>query len=127
MPSGAGVVSSDRIQPAWLHQKPLRGVCGSSTVSVKRWWMRWCPAHQRGPFCTAVPPPTASTSWNARPVLNARCEKYRWYPAVMKNIRPQNVTAKRIHAVAGTPVKIASSGSRWTTKNGMDDRGLMRP
>lgn len=45
----------------------------------------------------------------------------------MKNIRPQKVTAKRIQTVAGTPVKMASSGSAWTTKNGIDVFGLILP
>jgi len=45
----------------------------------------------------------------------------------MKNIRLQNVTAKRIHTPAGTPVKIASSGSACSRKNGIELRGLIRP
>jgi hypothetical protein len=45
----------------------------------------------------------------------------------MKNIRPQNVTRQRITAVQVTPVKMASSGSRWTRKKGIEVRGLIRP
>ena len=75
MVPASALVSGPRIQPQWLHQKPLRGVCGSRSVSEKRWCSRWCPAHQSGPFCEALAPPTASTIWNARLVLYDRCEK----------------------------------------------------
>jgi hypothetical protein len=44
----------------------------------------------------------------------------------MKNIRPKNVTSKSIAAVIVTPVRNASSGSRWSNKKGADERTLTR-
>ena len=38
-------------------------------------------------FCIAAVPSQARTNWNHRLVLNEACEKYRWKPAVMANIR----------------------------------------
>jgi hypothetical protein len=45
----------------------------------------------------------------------------------MKNIRPQYVTRQRITAVHVTPVNTARKGRRWTTKNGIDETGEIRP
>ena len=35
----------------WLHQKPSYGECGSSGVSVCRWWNRWLDTHSVGSPC----------------------------------------------------------------------------
>ena len=56
---GVGEDFSERIQPMWLHQKPLIGECRSRSVSEKRWCSRWLPAHHSGPFCIAIEPPKA--------------------------------------------------------------------
>src|SRR5215475_6163872 len=47
---------SQRIQPTWLHQKPLRGEWMSRSVSENLWWLRWFDAHHSGPFCAHVRP-----------------------------------------------------------------------
>lgn len=72
----------------WLRQNPpMRGEWGSAGVSEKRWWSRWCEAHQSGPFCAAAQPSAAKANWTMRPALKAWWEKYRWYHPVMANMR----------------------------------------
>src|SRR3954454_19374090 len=57
MPSkSVSVFSHERIHPQWLHQKPRRGECGSRSLSVYLWWVRWLAAHHNGPFWVAVNP-----------------------------------------------------------------------
>ena len=51
----------------WLHQKPFwTGEWMSSGWSEKRWWWRWCAAHQRTPFWAAVWPTKAMTNCQKR-------------------------------------------------------------
>ena len=45
---------------------------------------------------------------------------------MMQNIRPQYMTRKIHTAVQVIPVKMASSGTRWIRKNGMEARGFIR-
>ena len=127
-PSGTGVVSSERIQPAWLHQNPLRGVCGSLGGVGVAVVDAVVPRPPQGTLLHRVPPPKARTSWNARLVLYGAVREVAVVAGGDEEHPAPERDRDRIHtAVAGTPVKIASSGSRWITKNGMDDRGLMRP
>ncbi len=97
----------------------MPGECTSSTVSEYLWWWRCLADHQRTPFWSDVWDRTASTSWNARLVSYDRCEKYRWNPAVIANMRRTYRPTQSAAAVQVTPLQKMPMTARCTSANGM--------
>src|SRR4029079_15381926 len=110
--------SEPRIQPMCECQNPLRRTEWMSWGASEnlRWWRWWLP-HHTTPFCADDCAPSASRNWNARDVLNARCEKYRWYAAVTSTMRTQALAIASSTPFHEKNAIAPPTAARWMPQN----------